>query len=84
MKRLEVALDTLTSTPPSSDDEDADNETANCFNLLSNRPPADYEVLRKVDETHSVDTTENQKKMKKPTKTPTWKTRHHIIILKEK
>ena len=83
-KRLEVALGTLTSTPASSDDEDADNETANCFNLLSNRPPADYEVLRKADETHSVDTTENQKKMKKPTKKPTWKTRHHIIILKEK
>ena len=64
-KRLEVALDTLTSTPPSSDDEDADNETANCFNLLSNRPPADYEVLRKADETHSVDTTENHKKNEK-------------------
>ena len=64
-KRLEVALDTLTSTPPSSDDEDADNESTNCFNLLSNRPPAVYEVVRKVDETHSVDTTENNPKNKK-------------------
>ena len=43
-KRLEVALDTLTSTPPSSDDEDADNENTNFFNLLSNRPPPLYEV----------------------------------------
>ena len=64
-KRLEVALDTLTSTPPSSDDEDAENATANCFNLLSNRPPAVYEVLRKVDETRSVDTTKNTKNIEK-------------------
>ena len=63
-KRLDVACDTLTSTPPSSDDEDADNETANCFHLLSNRPPAVYEVLRKVNETHLVDTTKNTPKNK--------------------
>ena len=61
-KKLDVALDTLTSTPPSLDDENADNDTANCFNFLSNRPPAVYEVLRKVDETHSVETTKNTKK----------------------
>ena len=61
-KRLEVALDTLTSTPPSSDDEEADNETANCFNLLSNRPPAVHKVLRKVDETHLVETTKKNQK----------------------
>ena len=64
-KKLEIALDTLTSTPPSSDDEDAENESTNCFNLLSNRPPAVYEVVRKVDDTHSVDTTENNTKNKK-------------------
>ena len=62
-KRLEKALDTLTSTPPSSDDEDADYETANCFNLLPDRPPTDYEVLRKVDETHSVETTKQIEKV---------------------
>ena len=58
-KRLEVALDTLTITPPSSDDEDAENETVNCFNFISNRPPAVYEVLKNFDETYSVDTTKN-------------------------
>ena len=58
-------IDTLTSTPPSLDDEDADNETANCFHLLSNRPPAVYEVVRKVDETPFVDTTKNTQKNEK-------------------
>ena len=61
-KRLDVALDTLTSTPPSSDDENADNDTDNRFNILSIRPPAVYEVLRKIDETHSVETTKNPQK----------------------
>ena len=61
-KRLVKALDTLTSTPPSSDNEEAGNETANCFNLLSNRPPAVHKVLRKVDETHLVETTKKIQK----------------------
>ena len=61
-KRLDVALDTLTSTPASSDDENADNDTDNRFNILPNRPPSVYEVLRKVDETHSVETTKNPQK----------------------
>ena len=61
-KRLDVALDTLTSTPPSSDDENADNDTDNCFNILPYRPPSVYEVSRKVDETHSVETTNKPQK----------------------
>ena len=64
-KRLEVALDTLTSTPPSSYHEDADNKIANCINISSNRPPATYEILKEVDEIHSVETTKNTKNIQK-------------------
>ena len=64
-KRLEVALETLTSTPPSSDDEDAEIPNTNCFDLLPSNPQAVYDVLREVDESHSVETTINNNKIEK-------------------
>ena len=40
-KRLEKALDTLTSTPPSSDDEDVyTNQTTKCVHVVPHRPLA--------------------------------------------
>ena len=77
-KRLEVALDTLTSTPPSSDDEDAENHATKSFNLIPSIQLDIYEVLRKIDETHLVGTT--IKKLKMPSKSPSMKTRYHLII----
>ena len=61
-KRLNVALDTLTNTPPSSDNEDEDKQTTKSFHLVPSIPQTGCEVLRKVDITHSVDTTQNNNK----------------------
>ena len=76
---LEMALDTLTSTPPSSDDEDADKLSKNNFNVLPCRSLACFEVLGKVDETNSVKTTKNTKKIEKADQIT-----YHILIKKIK
>ena len=48
-KRLENVLDTQTSTPPSSDDEDANIPIAKCVNQLSIIPPTVNNILSKVN-----------------------------------
>ena len=64
-KRLENALDTLTSTPPSSDDEDADTTNEKCSNIYSKRLPVVNEVIRNVNEVNSVSKTKNCNNIKK-------------------
>merc|ERR1712079_40926 len=68
-KRLEKALDTLTSTPPSSDDEDVYNQTSKCVHLVPHRPLVDMNGKNKIDKRNLIEIINNRKQMEKLNKT---------------